>query len=247
MNISRTIASLGVVAAAFASGTPAAAAAVAPMIESVAIEGEPLVGAPLRAVAVTTGDPAPALSFTWLRCFPDRSALCEPVGDGGADYVPAASDVGSSLAVTLTAVNAAGSDFARSALTTPVRGPLYDIPDGLEARPFIIPFPIVRIRGSIAARGSVVTVMRVSAPRAARVEVRCAGGGCPFDRRVRRAGRVRALERFLPKGTRITVRVQRRGFIGKYARLRIRGGKSPARRDACVISRRPRPVQCPEV
>ena len=89
------------------------------------------------------------------------------------------------------------------------------------------------------------TLLRVTAPRRARVSVRCRGRGCPIRRRTRRAGRIRALERFLPAGVRITIRVRRRGYVGKYARIRIRAGKPPARRDACLISLDRRPATCP--
>ncbi len=90
-------------------------------------------------------------------------------------------------------------------------------------------------------------MLRVTAPRFARVSVRCAGRACPIRRRSGRAGRIRQLEGFLPAGTRITVRVRRSGYIGKYVRMVIRGGGPPTRRDACVLPGRDRPATCPRV
>jgi hypothetical protein len=166
-------------------------------------------------------------------------------GAASATYTPSAADAGAVLVVVVSATNAFGSVSASSAPTATVSpDPVYVIPRA-PARRYIVPFPVVRIRGSVAARGADVTLLRVSAPRRARVSVRCAGRGCPLRRQTRRAGRLRAFERFLPAGVRITIRVRRRGYVGKYTRLRIRGGRAPARRDACVISLRRRPVRCP--
>jgi hypothetical protein len=123
--------------------------------------------------------------------------------------------------------------------------PAATAPTVAPALRYLLPFPVVRIRGSIAARGAVVTLLRVTAPRAAAVSVRCAGDGCPIRRRTRGDGRIRALERFLPAGVRIAIRVHRRGYIGKYVHFRIRAGKPPARRDACVLSASSPPVACP--
>jgi hypothetical protein len=110
---------------------------------------------------------------------------------------------------------------------------------------FLSPFPVVRIRGSVAAQGAWITLLKVTAGRNVRVQVRCQGRGCPIRRRSRTAGRIRALERYLAAGTRVTIRVRRPGFIGKYARIVIRGGRPPSRRDACLLPGNSRPVACP--
>jgi hypothetical protein len=110
---------------------------------------------------------------------------------------------------------------------------------------FLAPFPVVRIRGSVAARGAFISMLRVTASRNVTVHVRCDGSSCPIRRRSRTPGRIRALERYLSAGTRITVRVRRRGYIGKYVRIIIRAGGPPSRRDACVVPGSSRPVSCP--
>jgi len=111
--------------------------------------------------------------------------------------------------------------------------------------PYLNPFPVLRVRGVVAARGARINLLRVTAPRDATVRVHCAGDRCPLKRRTRHSGRIRALERFLPAGLRITVRVQSPGHVGKYVRLVIRAGKPPARRDACALPGRMRAVRCP--
>jgi hypothetical protein len=115
------------------------------------------------------------------------------------------------------------------------------------ARPrYLRPFPVVRIRGYVAARGARVTLLKVAAPSGVTVLLRCEGRACPLARRRSRTpGRIRALERFLPAGTRITIRVIRPGYIGKYVRIRIRAGGPPSRRDACLMPGSTRAVTCP--
>jgi hypothetical protein len=114
-----------------------------------------------------------------------------------------------------------------------------------QAPSYLEPFPVVRMRGRILARGAEVTLFRVSAGPEVRVRIRCAGTGCPVHRLVRRPGRVRLLERPLPAGVVLTTRVTAAGRIGKYARIRIRAGRRPARRDACLLPGSDAPVECP--
>jgi hypothetical protein len=114
-----------------------------------------------------------------------------------------------------------------------------------ETPPYLDPFPVVRIRGAVLAYGADVTLLKVRAGRAARVVVTCTGPTCPVRRVSRRPGRLRVFERVLERRTVLTVRVTRAGFIGKYARIRIRGGAAPARRDACLLPGRRTPSACP--
>jgi len=85
----------------------------------------------------------------------------------------------------------------------------------------------------------------VTAPRRAVVKIRCAGPRCPVRRRTQQPGRIRRFERFLSAGMRITIRVRRQAFVGKYVRLTVRAGLPPARRDACLLPGSARPVACP--
>ena len=224
----------------------------APALASVTIVGEPVVGGPLHAVVEATGDPAPVIGYAWARCEAERPSRCESIPGAAADtYVPVDADRGSPLIVRVTATNSLGSDYDESEATAGVRppmpatglgGPAYALP---AAPLYLRPFPVVRIRGSIAARGVNVTLLRVTASRTTKVNVRCAGSGCPVERLAGRPGRIRPFERFLRAGIRITIRVRRPGYVGKYVRLIVRAGERPARRDACVVPGTSHPVACP--
>jgi hypothetical protein len=130
-------------------------------------------------------------------------------------------------------------------------------PVSLKARPELLsPFPVVRIAGRITRRGTRVRLLRIEAPKGAKVSVRCAGHGCPFKKRVRavtsgaRPGvpvgvRVRPLERLLPPGIQVRVYVTKKGAIGKYTRLRFRRLHAPARTDRCLMPGKWTPILCP--
>jgi len=122
-------------------------------------------------------------------------------------------------------------------------------PPAVAAAPalrYLMPFPVVRIRGQLSDGGALVTLLRVTAPRTSKVRVACAGASCPVGRLGQGPGRVRAFERFLAAGTRIVIRVRRPQLVGKYVRITIRDGKSPARRDACVLPGSARAAPCPD-
>ncbi|MFL5840840.1 MAG: hypothetical protein ACJ77Z_10375 [Thermoleophilaceae bacterium] len=113
------------------------------------------------------------------------------------------------------------------------------------AAPYLRPFPVVRIKGASVAGGALIELLRVTAPRTAEVNVRCVGKRCPLRRLVQRSGRIRALERFLPTGLAITIRVTRPGYIGKYVRFIVRSRAAPERHDACLLPTSSRPKRCP--
>ena len=147
------------------------------------------------------------------------------------------------VAMVMAAAGAAMA-IAPPAVAVPAQEPPpeYEIPDGPL---YMEPFPVVRVRGELAPGGARVRVLRVTAGRRAVVRVRCKGSGCPVRRLRRKPGRIGRFERFLPAGTRITLRVTRPERIGKYVRLRIRAGRPPARTDACVVPGTSGPSPCP--
>ncbi len=115
-------------------------------------------------------------------------------------------------------------------------------------RRVIRPFPVVRMRGRLTSTGARVTLLTVRAPRAAKVFVHCKGS-CPSRRwsrtaRKSRLTRVSAFERSLRSGTRITVTVTRRGYVGKRTTFVIRRGLAPRRTDRCLNSKG-RVTRCP--
>jgi hypothetical protein len=122
---------------------------------------------------------------------------------------------------------------------------------GSSAVRILSPFPIVRVTGIVRKRGIRLRLLSVSAPVGSTVNVRCKGRGCPFKRQSRvvksqvrsAAGlapstglvRIRRFKRKLLRvGATVRVFVTRSDAIGKYTRLRIRAGRSPARVDRCV-------------
>jgi hypothetical protein len=109
------------------------------------------------------------------------------------------------------------------------------------------PRPVVRIRGWLVARGAMVTLLTVKAPRGARIAIRCRGRSCPRERWARAAAvtRVKAFEGVLRAGVRLVVRVTRPGFVGKHTLIRIRAGKRPARIDRCLYPGSKGPRTCP--
>lgn len=109
------------------------------------------------------------------------------------------------------------------------------------------PFPSVRIAGSLTRRGARFRVVSVSAPKGARVTWACAARRCRAGGRVGtgRALRIRALQREFPAGATFEVRVTRRGWIGKYTRVKVLSKRGPARRDLCLAAGSKRPTACP--
>jgi hypothetical protein len=108
------------------------------------------------------------------------------------------------------------------------------------------PFPVVRIKGMLTTDGAIVTLLRVRAPRGVTIAVSCRGRGCPRKAFTAPSGarRLRLFERALPAGTRLELRITKRGFIGKYTSFVIRRGAAPARRDRCLRPGSPKPELC---
>lgn len=139
-------------------------------------------------------------------------------------------------AATPAAAAAAPAPPAAAATRTPARAAVRRIR----------PFPVLTIAGRFTRRGVRFTRFTVKAPSAARAEITCSGRGCRFSRRTYRPGRIRALERrLLRPGTRVTVRVTRTGFVGKYTSIVVRRGRAPRRVDRCLRPGSRKPSACP--
>ena len=239
----------------------AAAAHTPPVVKLPAIAGSPEVGETLRGSAQVTGDPIPAVDYQWLQCAPADEAKCDSIeGATNASYVVTVADTGHRLAVRVHAVNSAGGDRKRSKLTEVVTTRSGPVPEPepepgtgpgvaapvVPAPRFLDPFPIVRVKGKVFARGARITLLRVRAPSGAAVAVRCKGPGCGPRRRSVADGRIARLERYLRAGTRITIRISMGDVLGKYVRLVIRGGQRPKRIDACLAPGSSSPIDCPQ-
>jgi hypothetical protein len=259
---------LGAVVGAVAGAlvvTGSAAAETRPALVTVSIQGSAVVGETLSATFEAAGDPPATIEYHWRRCKADKPDDCGDIKDAkAATYMVTPSDVGFRLRARVKLKNSAGDDEDESFPTavvsalplpqpTPVTPPAAapvpapvpaspSSPDGL--RP-LWPFPVVRMTGYIFNRGARIVRLSVTAPRGANIDVRCKGPRCPLRRRSFRPGRIRPLERYLRAGVAFTIRVTRRGFIGKYTQVEIRNRKPPRRRDACLLpgELRPRPCQ----
>jgi hypothetical protein len=120
-------------------------------------------------------------------------------------------------------------------------------PPAVRAPELLSPFPVVRIKGWITARGARITLFTVRAPRGSRIDVACRGAACPVPKLARTAAveRLRSFERELRAGTRLELTVTKPGAIGKWTEIVIRRGAAPRRRDGCIDSDSRRHVRCP--
>jgi hypothetical protein len=128
------------------------------------------------------------------------------------------------------------------ATTAPAPGPAQS-----HGMPLLEPFPLIRIKGVLTARGARLTLITVRAPRGARIRVTCAGRSCPKRSMARTAAvsRLRPFERSLRGGTRLGFTVTKAGFVGKWTSIVIRVGLPPKRSDGCLDSGTKKHVSCP--
>jgi hypothetical protein len=121
---------------------------------------------------------------------------------------------------------------------------------GRAELPFMRPFPIVRVRGRLLGRSVVIELLSVTAPRGARIRVRCRRCGVPRRRTSvvtiarARTTRVRSMERRVAAGAVLQIYVTQAGVIGKYTSFAIAGGRAPIRHDRCLLPGRTRPIRC---
>jgi hypothetical protein len=137
--------------------------------------------------------------------------------------------------------------FDSSAAPVAAPPPAGSVPQPTASRPRMLkPFPVVRIKGVLTARGARVSLLTVRAPRGVRITVACRGRDCPVRRFVPRAGarRLRPFERELRAGTRLEISVTKPGYIGKFTVIVIRRNAAPWRSDRCLEPGAKRAVRC---
>ena len=93
-------------------------------------------------------------------------------------------------------------------------------------------------------------LVAVTAPRGSLIRVRCLRGTCPtrllrVSAARRGPRRLRAFERFLRAGTVFEIYVTAPNVVGKYTRVEIRRGRTPARRDRCLAVGTRQQIACP--
>jgi hypothetical protein len=138
----------------------------------------------------------------------------------------------------------AGSSQSFDPPADPIFAPLPPAAAGLRV---MKPFPVVRISGRLTASGAQITRFTVRTPRGSSTSVRCRGASCPVRNFARAAklGRLRAFERHLRAGTRLTIVVRKPERIGKWTTITIRRGAPPLRVDRCSYPGRAQPAACP--
>jgi hypothetical protein len=124
--------------------------------------------------------------------------------------------------------------------------PVAPTPQAVAPPKMMRPAPLVRVRGYLTVRGARLTLLTVRAPKGARISVSCKGIGCPrvAPAKAAKLTRLRNYEGMFRAGTRIVVRVTRRGFVGKHTLIRIRRGKPPLRFDSCLYPGVKGPTPC---
>jgi len=119
-----------------------------------------------------------------------------------------------------------------------------------EAAPSkLSPFPVVVVAGRQGERSTKVSELSVRGPRKARVVVRCLGKRCPLRRTAAaipqsKRLRVRKAQRVYRAGLVLEIRVTGADRVGKYTKVRFRGGRTPARTDACLQPGASKPSAC---
>ena len=149
----------------------------------------------------------------------------------------------------------AGAPFDQGGTVAPPPDPLVaPAPSGAvlgDASPRMMsPFPVVRIRGRLTARGARLNLLTVRSPRGARIRIVCRGEDCPTRRWARTARtstltRVQRFQRSLDAGTRLIITVKKPRRIGKHTTILIRRARAPKRNDRCLYPGSSRPVACP--
>lgn len=187
-------------------------------------------------------------AYEWLRCADTSLATCIVVpGQTRATYPVTGLDAGARLRSRVTASNVIGSRAAVSAPTPPMPSPS-PTATGPRALPRLSPFPVVVVTGRSKGARTRITGLLVRGPAGARVAFSCRGRcrARPFTRRVARSRRVRLTKGQLlyRAGAIIEIRVTGRAKVGKFTRLRIRGGRAPSRLDRCLAPGATRPSAC---
>jgi hypothetical protein len=169
--------------------------------------------------------------------------------DGLGRVVRHAFDAGSH-SVSSRATDSKGARSTRARVVDVTAGsPEYVLPRPFTP-PFLSPFPVIRLAGTLTPRGARVRLLTVRAPVCSKVTVRCRGDGCPRRRVSRVKGRnvlrIRAFDGTrLRERAKLEVLVSKRDRIGKYTRFTIRRGRSPLRFDSCLGFGAKRGSACP--
>jgi hypothetical protein len=118
----------------------------------------------------------------------------------------------------------------------------------------LLPFPLVRIVGTVFRSRVKIRLLAVKAPAQSAITVSCTGRSCPARsaRRVAASRRGRLLwtsfpqfERSLSARAVLEIRVSKGGAIGAYTRFVVRRRGLPVRVDSCLDPAGIKPIACP--
>ena len=179
--------------------------------------------------------------YAWSSCVPGGS--CRGVS-AATSYRLRAADAGRTIRMAVIASNAAGTTTAVAQA-----GPVGSAAAGLRR---LSPFPTLLIDGRVAGNVTTITTMRLRrVAGGSTINLSCTGRGCPFRKsrlavrgRQSRNVRIAKLQRRFRAGTVVVITVRKGNTLGKYTRLRFRGGSVPARVDRCVMPKSSKPVGC---
>jgi hypothetical protein len=108
--------------------------------------------------------------------------------------------------------------------------------------------PFIRVVSSPTSSGAHIDLLTVSAPKGAKVNIRCKGRGCPYkSKSTKSKGKridVRKMRRGFRAGAVIDIRVTKTNTIGKFVRITIRDDQRPKRVDRCLTPGKSKPVGC---
>jgi hypothetical protein len=205
------------------------------------IPATPYVNEPVSLVSTSLGGSSPIVSYSW-----------DPAGSGkfvagGAVFTTMFTTAGPHVVRLLVTDARGNTGIARSTILV-----------ALAHRRLMQPFPVVRIAGTVTARGAKIRLLSVAAPPGALVTVHCHGRSCGTKVQSRLVAVTAASERTgmsllaFPRferpfraGTVLRIVIRRGNEVGKYTSFVIRRGGLPVRNDACLEPLLAPPVACP--
>jgi hypothetical protein len=200
----------------------------------------PNTGQPLSLVSTSTDATSPITAYAWDVA--DNGPFGPFEAGGPARTTTFATPASHQVRLRVTAADHLSSVAVETIhMSTPPPGVL-------------LPFPLVRIVGTVFRSGVRLRLLAVKAPAQARIAIGCQGGACPArsTRRLAasRGGRAlwtefRRFERYLPARMVLEIRVSRGGEIGAYTRFVIRRRRLPLRADSCLDPAGTKPIVCP--
>jgi PKD domain len=211
-----------------------------PLASFVWFPGSPHTGQPVSLVSTSKDATSPITNYAWDVA--DNGPFGPFEAGGPATTTTFATPASHQVRLRVTAADHLSSVAVETIqMSTPPPGVL-------------LPFPLVRIVGTVFRSGVKLRLLAVKAPAQAQIAVGCRGGACPASSTRRLAAsrggralwtRFRRFERYLPARMILEIRVSRGGEVGAYTRFVIRRRRLPIRADSCLDPAGTKPIVCP--